>query len=357
MIDKVEIKNFRGIKHAQIDKLARVNIFFGKNNCGKTSFLESLFLLSGMSNPTLSLNINHLREYYKFNDSDLDINFYNLDISKPIVVRGYKNDILSRELEITKFISNNQRVDVSKLVDKISNNSANISYGYKLKFIDGSIPDKILNSDIVISPNTEEVDKYDSKIVVDKRYKEKFVAKMVVSTLPFKKRISYLKEIINNKQEDILIRALSKFDSRIKNISLIGDDLMVDIGLPTLLPVNVMGDGVKKLLSLVVSIYECKNGVLLIDEIDNGLHFSVMKDMFKTILEVAEENNVQLFITTHNIDLIKSVSSLLMEEDYARYQTEVLSHKLIHDNSGELHVLTYDYNSLNYSIEQELEVR
>ncbi|MFI3296900.1 MAG: AAA family ATPase [bacterium] len=357
MIDKLEINNFRGIRSASIEKLARVNIFFGKNNCGKTSLLESLFLLSGMSNPTLSLNINHNREYLRLNISDLDINFYNLDASNPIVIRGYKNDALARELEITKFISQNQRLDVSKLASQISSNSANLFYGYKLKFIEGSNPDEIMSSDVVISPDLEDADKYKSQISVDKRYKEKIVAKMIVSTLPFSQRVFYLNEILKNKQEEVLIRALSKFDNRIKNISLVGDDIMVDIGLETLLPVNVMGDGVRKLLSLVVSIYECKNGILLIDEIDNGLHFSVMRDVFKILLEVAQENNVQLFFTTHNIDLIQSISSLLLEDDYVKYQTEVLAHKLIHDDSGVLHVLTYDYEKLNYSLDQELEVR
>lgn len=47
MFDEVKIERFRGIKHASIEGFKQVNLFFGKNNCGKSSLLESLFLVSG----------------------------------------------------------------------------------------------------------------------------------------------------------------------------------------------------------------------------------------------------------------------------------------------------------------------
>ncbi len=49
MIENIEIENFRGIRRGRIDGLSRVNLFFGKNNCGKSSLLEALFLVCGQS--------------------------------------------------------------------------------------------------------------------------------------------------------------------------------------------------------------------------------------------------------------------------------------------------------------------
>ena len=49
MIKTIEIEHFRGIRHAKIDGLKEVNIFFGKNNCGKSSLLDAIFLISGLS--------------------------------------------------------------------------------------------------------------------------------------------------------------------------------------------------------------------------------------------------------------------------------------------------------------------
>lgn len=50
MFTKIEIERFRGIRHASIEGFKQINLFFGKNNCGKSSLLESLFLASGLSN-------------------------------------------------------------------------------------------------------------------------------------------------------------------------------------------------------------------------------------------------------------------------------------------------------------------
>ena len=58
MFNKIEIERFRGIKHASIEGFKQINLFFGKNNCGKSTLLESLFLLTGLSNPILLRNVN-----------------------------------------------------------------------------------------------------------------------------------------------------------------------------------------------------------------------------------------------------------------------------------------------------------
>lgn len=81
----IEIEHFRGISHAKIDGLKEVNIFFGKNNCGKSSLLDAIFLISGLSNPKLPININLLRNYLRFEPSDLALDFYTL------VEFNYKN--------------------------------------------------------------------------------------------------------------------------------------------------------------------------------------------------------------------------------------------------------------------------
>ena len=61
MFKEVEIKSFRGIDYLKLEQFGGVNVFFGKNNCGKTTVLEGIFLLSGMSNPLLPERINMLR--------------------------------------------------------------------------------------------------------------------------------------------------------------------------------------------------------------------------------------------------------------------------------------------------------
>ena len=71
MFKNIEIERFRSIRYAFIEGFSQINLFFGKNNCGKSSLLESLFLISGPSNPSLPVNVNLIRGYWKSSLNDL----------------------------------------------------------------------------------------------------------------------------------------------------------------------------------------------------------------------------------------------------------------------------------------------
>ncbi|MDE6081815.1 MAG: AAA family ATPase, partial [Muribaculaceae bacterium] len=60
MFNTLRIKYFRGVKSAEIEGFKRINLFFGKNNCGKSTVLEALFLVTGQSNPVLPLTVNSM---------------------------------------------------------------------------------------------------------------------------------------------------------------------------------------------------------------------------------------------------------------------------------------------------------
>lgn len=101
MIDSIEINNFRGIHHGKIDGLSRVNLFFGKNNCGKSSLLESIFLVCGQSNPLLPASINAMRAYKRLEENDIHYFFYNMDPSREIQIATAGTQ--ERHLAITSF--------------------------------------------------------------------------------------------------------------------------------------------------------------------------------------------------------------------------------------------------------------
>ena len=96
MFHKIEINSFRGIKYSKIEDLKQINLFFGKNNCGKSSLLDAIFLISGISNPKLPLNVNIIRNYRRLEPSDMKLDFYSLDMSSPIVIKAESDE--TREL-------------------------------------------------------------------------------------------------------------------------------------------------------------------------------------------------------------------------------------------------------------------
>jgi AAA15 family ATPase/GTPase len=67
-----------------------------------------------------------------------------------------------------------------------------------------------------------------------------------------------------------------------------------------------MGDGVLRILQLVLGIYPATNGILLIDEFENGLHFSIQEQLWKLIFELAKTLDIQVFATTHSWDCIEA---------------------------------------------------
>lgn len=93
MFRDIEIERFRSIRHARIEGFRQINLFFGKNNCGKSSLLESLFLASGLSNPLLPMHVNFVRGYQKTRLEDLKFDFYNLDTTAPIHIRMADGEI------------------------------------------------------------------------------------------------------------------------------------------------------------------------------------------------------------------------------------------------------------------------
>jgi AAA15 family ATPase/GTPase len=101
MFDSVKIERFRGINHADISGFRLVNLFFGKNNCGKSSLLEAVFLACGQSNPLLPLNINSFRDYKKIQKKDISLDYYKLDTEKDIQITLCNEE--SRNLSISFF--------------------------------------------------------------------------------------------------------------------------------------------------------------------------------------------------------------------------------------------------------------
>lgn len=349
MFNSLQIDNLRGIKHAELKDFARINLLFGKNNCGKSTILEALFLVSGQSNPTLPLTINMLRNYNGFSERDLDIEFYNLDPKNKIEISTTGDQ--NRWVKITQIVSNSNTVTLETLAKGDTAKSGK-HYGLRLDFSIGN-SDKTYSSQVVI----KEGDKENGKVSVDDRYKETVYSQYIPSNWSQSSMYEEFARIVANKKEKGVLDALRKIDDEIKDIQLVSDEILIDIGASQRLPINMVGDGLRKLLMIIVSIYRCRGGVLLIDEIDNGLHFSAMKILWQIILSAAEENDVQLFASTHNIDSLKGLNEVLKEKEYEKYRNEVCAYKLIKLKEGNVASVRYDYPSFQYSIDQELEVR
>ena len=88
MYKHVTIESFRGIKHLEIEDFRQVNLFVGKNNCGKTTILEGLFLLTGPTNAELPLRINTFRNFTTIDENSWRLIFNKLDVNSDVKISG-----------------------------------------------------------------------------------------------------------------------------------------------------------------------------------------------------------------------------------------------------------------------------
>jgi AAA15 family ATPase/GTPase len=80
------------------------------------------------------------------------------------------------------------------------------------------------------------------------------------------------------------------------------------------IPLGSLGDGMRRMLALAASLVCSRDSAMFTDEIDTGLHYSVMSDMWKLVIGRAIASNVQVFATTHSWDCIEGLS-LLCQDD------------------------------------------
>lgn len=343
----VSIENFRGIRKCNISDLGLVNVFFGKNNCGKSTLLEALFLMSGPSNPILPVLVNKLRQLVSSSEDDILTDFYGLNAENEIKIKGEGNN--KREVCVSMIKSQSNQIDLSQLTQNNTEQSGK-KFGLKIAYRIGD-SEKIHHSELIVDPNDE--NKANAK--TEKGYEEGMYAEYIPSGNIMLHTNEKLAQIIIEKREAEIVEALKLIEPKIKDIQLIDKKIMVDVGLSSRLPVNVLGDGVRKILSILLAIHSAKGGMLMIDEIDNGLHYSVMQNLWKVILHACKKNDTQIFVSTHSADLVSALVEVFNQEDMA--ETSVSAYKLVKKEDDELVALRYDKEKLTYVINQEMEVR
>ena len=156
-----------------------------------------------------------------------------------------------------------------------------------------------------------------------------------------------------------LISALNIIDSRIRNINFLNDPfsatssrvpIVVFEDSNTRYPLRSMGDGMNRLLSIILSMLNCKGGVLLIDEFENGLHYTTLCRLWQMIFKLANDLDIQVFATTHSNDCIRSFISADSNEDGTMMRLENRA-------SGVIAIPYIGRDELNYIRDNDVEVR
>jgi hypothetical protein len=353
MYQKFSIQNFRGITSLNVDGLRRLNLIVGTNNAGKTSFLEGVFLLGGATNPVFPTTLGQLRGQRlgkSYPDAVWRPLFINLDPKIPIVLKGqWNSEGAERRLEI-------DALRVHTYGDHLEASAGGgggiaavtqdfLIGGLRLRYQDAG--GHQFTSNAMFDPRAGNID-------APSQERQDFVRTTFLSARAYSSLIRDAQQfsfLVKIKQEQDVLEALRIVEPRIQRIEVIseqaGPAVYVDLGLPSLVPLAVCGEGFVRLFSIVVELTASRGGVLLIDEIDNGLHHSVMKPLWNLLAVLAIKHDVQIFGTTHNEDLIESALRAF-EDDLSvvglfRIDRIGLNHNAVSYNEPALHAITAEH--------------
>lgn len=363
--DELQISNFRGIDNAKLKKLEQVNLIVGKNNSGKTSLLEAMFLLSGMSNPELLLSINTFRSLKLANDNDFKYIFYNLNMDKSIKLSG-KISGIERRATISPYADTTRDIFIKNIEDQKLFDPSLIGY---ISFNElGQVDKSSLKNEIkeiegikitFKNNNDPEQEVYISikngRIRLSNTYKENLSTRYLNSQITLADKGTDLSSIVKKKRINSLVDILKTIEPNLIDIQIANDNsIYFDIGEDELLPINVMGDGIRRTLAVLSSMYDMRDGVLLIDEIENGLHYSSIKIFWRAILELAKQFDVQIIATTHSYEAVKALKDAQLENKTNK--NEIALYR-IEKKDNKTKIIHYDYEDIIISLDSDYEVR
>jgi AAA15 family ATPase/GTPase len=113
-----------------------------------------------------------------------------------------------------------------------------------------------------------------------------------------------------------------------------------------------MGDGMSRILRLALGLANAQGGVLIVDEIDTGLHFMAMTGMWKMLWEAAKQLDVQVFATTHSRDCWESLAEVAESEGVQ--DDTIVIHRVEKRKTSSV---TFNPRQMAIAVEERLEVR
>jgi hypothetical protein len=355
LFTSISIDNFRCFKAFSIESLDRVNVIAGTNNVGKTALLEAIYLLIGATNISLVVKISAFRGVQMLKGDPASVRellwrplFPNFDSTDTIQVRGALRTGGQQGIKLRLVQGASARLAVGDAPDIGVETNELSGQTMECRYTDPS------------------GDVYSAQMHFDEKG---FSVEPASFHLPFpgfflasRHRTSPQEDAERFGKLDMveepynLLEALKIVEPRLKRLTTIygaGVPMIYgDIGLGRMLPLALMGDGLARLTSLLLAIANAPSGVVLVDEIENGLHHSILSKVWQAIGDAARRFDTQVFATTHSFECIRAAHQAF--EDSERYDVRLHRLERVADT---IRAITYERETLDAAMKADLEVR
>ena len=289
-IKNIQIKNFKCFDSFEAKGFSRVNLITGKNNIGKTAFMEAIdFYINSRSIIEATDSLKKL-------------------ISRRQRGRDIELDIMHKNSLNTKLIVNN---DVIELKYYIELGEQQGEYERRYEDADAPFLEIFVNKNSRIFPVNYILQGYSPMRRRVRGSNEVSNCNFISSGISSDDNISILYgKMIEFNKEDLLNDSLKLFDKNIialkQIISKRGVILKLLLQGNYSVPLSSMGEGMSKYIEIITAIWASQEGYLFIDEMDNGIHYTKLDELWKVVLETSKTLNVQVFATTHSKECVES---------------------------------------------------
>ncbi len=392
MLNSLEIKNFRILEDFRVSNLGRVNLIVGKNNLGKSTVLEALRIYAGNARRGLLEQIaaGHDETYsLKENEqieSDMQFPFEDLFtgrqfpqdealaisigeiapsddalriehgflIEEEDTIKDDLGEIMGRSTSLRR-ITNSSHDELSSeafghalFVTKGERSFPPIhldKYGsphirYPLSKLSETLPCSVIPTQFISVDDL--ADEWD-KIVFTEH--EEVVRDALRIITPEFENLTFVRNDEGNK-DPRRMRQVFRRSAKVK---------MSDSLHPV--PLNSLGDGMLRVLQLVLKVFPAKGGFLLIDEFENGLHFSVQEKVWALLFELAQKLDIQVFATTHSWDCIESFAKAAIARKDVEGVLFRVGRSVKESNRGQVIATVFDEDALYNITQTDVEVR
>ncbi|MDX9973878.1 MAG: AAA family ATPase [FCB group bacterium] len=337
-IRSLSIERFRALRRLKIEGLGRVNLITGKNNTGKSSVLEALRILASDASPAVIYNILSFREE---NAGEGDESARPLDSEglfplstlfngfpefspklEPIVIAS-KGRQRSMELSLQAgWFSEERASDGSRMIVSQQRDLFGESDAVPALVITAAGISRMLPLDVFRGNRSSY--SYRSRLLRSGLTDEPRLPCEFVSAYGGERTLTlgrlWDKVALSDREKDV-VDALRIIDAKIMAVSMVGGEgpsqsrtaIVRSTNLPRPVPLRSFGDGLNRLFGIILALVNAKDGLLLIDEFENGMHYSVQADAWRAIFRLATRLDIQVVATSHSWDAIEAFQKAASE--------------------------------------------
>jgi len=317
MIDSLHIERFRGFRDLSISGLRRINVVVGKNASGKTALLEAIRVgLAGTPQVLWQINQSRLATFaiqMGFSRENFEniwsSDFYNLDSSQPISFEFHDN----------------------------SNHTATLKIFYDTEKAVTSIPEQPSAAPFNIAPLVfDRVDFAGEKSRLTTTIQAQgalqmgqgaelgLVSEFHSSNPSGQQNASFFSLLsVTNREKEIVDAMREEFSPLIEDLTVLSPQSVpvlyaVVPGLKDKVPISLLSSGINKLFAILSAMIIRSNGVVLIDEIDNGFYYDRLESIWRILYSLSVKHNTQVFASTHSIECLRALDKVIKgnEEDF-----------------------------------------